>query len=154
MTQQQLLLLTLGAVIVGMAVLGSASLLRSHARQSEADALLTRGLDVAAAGIRWRSAPFSGSDGRYDGLRSHGLAALGLDSTTVQGRFRITRATADSLEVTGVSTRYPEIGVRVHVGGAAVAATEVAFDGSLGLEETVGLPPAALRPEGAVGPAR
>ena len=49
----------------------------------------------------------------------------------VRGRYRITRATATQLEVTGVSSRYPGIGVRVYVTDYDIDSSRVDFEGNL-----------------------
>ena len=59
-----------------------------------------------------------------------GWARSSLDPETVRGRFDITNAWADSVEITAVSTRYPDIGVRIVVDQYNIKRTTVRFDGT------------------------
>ena len=135
MGQQQLLLLVIGIVIVGLAVLAGFQVFEHHTRQDEADGLLDRGLTIASHAVHWKTIndPFAGGNQSYADLALEGLSRLALDSTTVRGQFAITSATATTLEVTGVSSRYPEVGIRVFVNNYDVDSSYVRFDGSLSL---------------------
>ena len=132
MGQQQLLLLVIGIVLVGFAVMAGFEILQRHYRQDEADGLLDRSLSIATHAAYWKSKndPFAGGNQSYEELEDGGIDLLGLDSTNVRGRFGITGATENTLEVTGVSDRYPEVGVRVYVNGYGVDSSRVRFDGS------------------------
>jgi hypothetical protein len=137
MGQQQLLLLVIAVVLVGLAVLAGFEILQRHYRQDEADGLLDRSLTIATHAVSWKSRndPFEGGNQSYAPLSTNGIALLGLDSTTVRGEFGITAATANTLEVTGVSTRpgYEAIGVRVYVSGYDVDSSRVSFIGEFSL---------------------
>ncbi|MEM0961018.1 MAG: hypothetical protein AAGK21_00595 [Bacteroidota bacterium] len=104
-------------------------------RQDEADALIDRALAISGYAVKWKITqdPFHGGNQSYANLASQGLEALGLDTTTVRGRFRITEATDTRLEVTGVSDRYEGIGVRVAVDQYDVVESEISFNGEIDL---------------------
>ena len=130
MGQQQLLLLVIGVILVGLAVVGGLAATQSFVRQDEADGLLDRTLAIATQAAYWKAKndPFAGGDQSYAELATDGMQRLALDTATVRGRFDITGAWADSVEISAVSSRYPEIGVRVVVHQYDVARTTVAFD--------------------------
>ena len=75
--------------------------------------------------------PFAGGNESYQNLQAGGLRMLALDSTNIRGHFAVTAATRNTLEVSGSSTRYPGIGVRVFVRGYNVDSSYVRFDGSI-----------------------
>lgn len=131
MGQQQLLLLVIGVVLVAIAILAAFPVLQRGFRQDEADGLLDRGLSIATHAVHWKAKmdPYNGGNQSYQGLADKGLQTLAVDTTTVRGRFEITSATANTLEITGVSDRYPEIGIRVYVRDYDVERSDVSFDG-------------------------
>lgn len=133
MGQQQLLLLVIAVILVGLATLVAFEVLQKHYRQDEADGLLDRSLAIATHAVYWKTKndPFAGGSQSYVALATGGLGLLGLDSTNIRGRFAITGATTSTLEITGVSSRYPEVGVRVYVTDYEIGASDVAFDGTL-----------------------
>jgi hypothetical protein len=102
-------------------------------RHDEADGLLDRSLTIASTAAKWKMTndPFRGGNMSYESLATDGLEKLALDSINVRGRYRITRATATQLEVTGVSSRYPGIGVRVYVTDYDIDSSRVDFEGNL-----------------------
>lgn len=132
MGQQQLLLLVIGIVLVGLAVMAGFEILQKSYRQDEADGLLDRSLAIATHAVSWktRNDMFAGGDQSYAPLAINGLELLALDSTNIRGRFRITDATSNTLEVTGISDRYPEVGVRVYVREYVIDSSRVRFDGA------------------------
>ncbi len=135
MGQQQLLLLIIGIIVVGFAVVAGLEIVQQGVRKDEADGLLDRGLTIATHAVNWktRSDPFAGGDQSYAGLETNGMATLALSETTIRGLFAITAATENTLEITGISSRYPEVGIRVFVIGYQVDSSAVRFDGSLSL---------------------
>ena len=135
MGQQQLLLLVIGVVLVGLATVSAFTIVDKAYRQDEADGLLERALAISTHAVYWKTKndPFAGGNQSYERLADGGIATLALDPSTVRGDFSITAATATTLEVTGVSTRYPQVGVRVYVTDYEINDSDVAFDGSLSL---------------------
>ncbi|WP_412068146.1 hypothetical protein [Rubrivirga sp. IMCC43871] len=137
MGQQQLLLLVIGVILVALAVMAAFPALERGYRQDEADALLDRGLAITGYAVQWKitNDPFNGGNQSYERLAGAGLQTLGLDSTTVRGRFRITDATPNTLEVTGVSDRYEGIAVRVFINQYDVVGSDVSFNGEISLDD-------------------
>jgi len=135
MGQQQLLLLIIGVILVGIATIAGFEAIQRHIRQDEADGLLDRGLSIATYAVSWKSRndPFAGGAQSYEGLATNGMGTLALDTTTIRGRFGITDATVNTIEITGVSDRYPEVGIRVYVREYTIDSSAVRFDGSLEL---------------------
>jgi len=140
MGQQQLLLLVIGVVLVALSISAAFPMLEKGFRQDEADALLDRGLAITGAAVQWKITqdPFNGGNMSYERLAEGGLQTLGLDSTTVRGRFRITEATPTRLEVTGVSDRYEGVAVRVFIDRYDVVGSDISFDGEIGLDDEPG----------------
>lgn len=136
MGQQQLLLLVMGIVIVGIAVMAAFTMGESTLRQSAVDNLIDRNLTIATEAVFWKQKrdPFSGGNASYEGLATDGMQKLFLGEETVMGFFKITTATTDALEITAISLRYPELGVRTFVEGYEIVTTDVAYDGSIQTE--------------------
>ncbi len=137
MGQQQLLLLAISLIVAAIAVLAGIEAVQQGIRQSAADRLVDRGLTVASAAVAWkiRKDPFVGGNASYAGLATNGNAKIGLSDTTEAGVVVITAATDGTLEVTGVSLRYPELGIRTYVEEYEVLRTDVKFDGSITIDD-------------------
>ena len=135
MGQQQLLLLVIGVVLVGVAVIAGWYAADHGLRQNDADVIIGRCLTIATDAVFWKAKtdPYSGGNAQYSGLASGGMATLFLGEETDTGTFQITDATSNKLEITAVSKRYPEIGVRVTVIGDEIVNTEVDYDGGITL---------------------
>lgn len=136
MGQQQLLLLVLSVVLVGIAVVAAWPFMDRAVKQDDADGLVDRGLAIATYAVQWKTTmdPFNGGAASYADLAVDGLKRLSLDTTNARGTFRITGATANNLEITGVSKRYPDIGVRVWVSQYDIDSSRVVYDGSITLD--------------------
>lgn len=132
MGQQQLLLLIIGVILVGFAVMAGLSALQTSFRQDEADGLIDRSLAIATYAYYWKSRndPFAGGDQSYEDLATDGMETLSMEPETIRGRFDITNAWPDSVEITAVSTRYPDVGVRIVVDQYNIKRTTVRFDGT------------------------
>lgn len=137
MGQQQLLLLVIGVVLVAIAVMAAFPALEKSYQQDAADALLDRGLAITGYAVQWKITmdPYNGGAQSYRRLAEGGLTMLGMDSTTVRGRFRITEATDNTLEVTGVSTRYDNVAVRVFIDEYDVVGSDISFNGEINLDD-------------------
>ncbi len=135
MGQQQLLLLVIGVVLVGLAVVAAFAVLDRNYRQDEADGILDRSLAIATQAAYWKAKndPFAGGNQSYQALETGGMERLSLNATNVRGRYAITGATVNTLEVTGVSDRHPGIGVRVYVTDFNIDSSAVSFDGQFEL---------------------
>ncbi len=132
----QLLLLVFGVIIVGMAVLTGFEAMDKKLKQSAADNLVDRNLSIATDAVYWKTKrdPFNGGNAEYTGLATDGMQTLFLGEETHNGVFKITNATATELEITSVSTRYPDIGVRTLIQDYEIVSTDVAYDGTISFE--------------------
>ncbi len=135
MGQQQLLLMVIAIILVGFAVIAGIAAVQKYTRQDEADGLLDRSLAISTQAVYWKTKndPFAGGDQSYASLAVDGMERLALDTATVRGRFAITGAWADSVEITAVSLRYPDIGVRITVDEYEIKRTVVAYDSTITL---------------------
>lgn len=133
MGQQQLLLLVMGIVIVGFAVMAAFAMGTTTLRQSAVDHLVDRNLSIATDAVFWKQKrdPFSGGNASYAGLSEDGMKKLFIGEYTPLGFFKITSATQADLEITSVSLRYPEIGVRTFVRDYSIDSTIIRHDGSI-----------------------
>ena len=136
MGQQQLLLLVVGVFVVGFAILAGFDAMDKKLRQSAADTLVERNLTIATEAVYWKtkSDPFNGGNAKYTGLDSGGMQMLFVGEETLNGTFKITLATDDELQITAVSSRYPNIGVRTYVQDYEIVSTDVRYDGSITLD--------------------
>ena len=136
MGQQQLLILIICVVLVGLAVVAAFTVLETNYRKDEADGLLERSLAIATQAVYWKAKndPFAGGAQSYLALTEGGMQRLALDSINVRGRFSITGATDNTLEVTGISDRIAGVGVRVYVRDYSVDSSVTAFDGSIAFD--------------------
>ncbi len=131
MGQQQLLLLVMGVIIVGLAVVSGIVAFQEKMRQSEMDNIVERNLEIASLAAVWKTKkdPFAGGNASYAGLETDGLTQLNLNVETHHATYEITSASSNNLVVTGISTRYPELGARTFVTNYSVDSTIVSFNG-------------------------
>lgn len=131
MGQQQLLLLVIGVVLVGIATLAAFAALERNYRQDEADGLLERALAISTHAAGWRAvnSQFGGGNGSYERLATGGLGMLALDPATIRGTYAFTAVSPSQLQITGVSSRRPEIGVRVYLTEGKLDSSAVSFTG-------------------------
>jgi hypothetical protein len=136
MGQQQLLLLVLGIVVVAFAVLAGMFAMDENMRKAAADNLVDRNLTIAMEAVYWKAKkdPYAGGNASYAGLETDGMKKLFLGEYTNDGFFRITYADDNNLQITAVSLRYPNIGVRTFVTGFSIDSTAIASDGSITAE--------------------
>ena len=133
MGQQQILLLVLTIIVVGVAVVIGIDLFERMARQRHIDLMVNHAVHVASEAITWRTkgSPFLGGGGDYSNLGTNGIQQLLMASVRVPGTFEISKASGDDLEVEGVSNDFPELGVRVVVKELEIVDTIIAYDGSI-----------------------
>ncbi len=131
MGQQQLLLLVLGIVIVGFAVMAGFVMGENTLRQRAADNLVDRNLAIASDAVFWKQKrnPFYGGNASYAGLANDGMQKLFMGEETQTGVFKITYADDDELEITATSVKYPELVVRTYVKEYEIVKTEVSYSG-------------------------
>jgi len=135
MGQQQLLLLVMGLLVVAVAVIAGMQAFEEGYKKSIIDRMMDRNLSIASHAVMWKTLkdPYDGGNTKYTGLETKGLARLSLDAQVGGASYAITAATDNTLEITGVSEKYPDIGVRTFVRGYDVDSTIVRYDGSLSL---------------------
>jgi hypothetical protein len=131
MGQQQLLLLVIAVVLVALATVATFAIMERNYRQDEADGIMDRTLTIATQATGWHTSniAFGPDNGSYERLLDIGISGLGMDTTNIRGRYAITDATENTLEVTGVSDRHEGIGVRVYITRYNVDSSRVSFDG-------------------------
>lgn len=122
----------MGVVIVGFAVVGGIRAFNEKARQSVVDNLIDRNLTIASNAVSWKAKedPYAGGNASYTNFS---LGAAALSDETILGDFVVAEADGESLVITAVSSRYPDVGIRTYVNGYDVDSTVVAHDGSISL---------------------
>jgi len=136
MGQQQLLLLVLGVVVVGIAVIFGVYLFDERYRLQSGDDLLNRNVQIAQEAANWRGRSLihgGGGGGSFDALATGGIGALGLNDTDANGQYAILSASGVTLEVVGVSTRYEGVGAYARIVANNIDSTAVRYDGSISL---------------------
>ena len=135
MGQQQLLLLVIGLIIVGVAVIAGIQAAKDAFGKSESDGIISRNLAIASNAVFWKTKmdPYDGGNAEYTGLETSGLATLGMETETELATWGITAATSSTLQITGVSKRDANLGVRTYISGYSIDSTVVRFDGSITL---------------------
>lgn len=136
MGQQQLLLLVLGVVVVGVAVIAGIEAAEISFKQHDADALVNRCLHIAQDAVYWKAKTdlFAGGAASYSGLKAGGFDQLFVGDETEGGQFKIVTAKDDSLVIVAVSKRFPEVGVKVSVAGEEIVDTDVDYNGGITLD--------------------
>ena len=136
MGQQQLLLLVISIVLVGIAVMAGFSAAETKLKQAEVDTLINRNLSIASEAVFWKTKrdPYSGGNASYAGLATDGMQTLFLGEATHNGTFKITHATSSELQITAVSLSHPEVGVRTYVTDYNIDSTAVRYDGTITLD--------------------
>ena len=100
MGQQQLLLLVLGIVIVGLAVVVGLQAFNENRRKSDMDQAQNEALRLAMAAVAWRQSPTTTGGGAADATFARlSLAAIGYDNVTTagDGEFAVSGSTIHSL---------------------------------------------------------
>src|SRR5690606_337841 len=131
MGQQQLLLLVLGIVIVGFAVMAGFVMGENTLRQRAADNLVDRNLAIASDAVFWKQKrnPFYGGNASYAGLANDGMQKLFMGEETKTGVFKITDADYVEWEVAARSVKYAELLVRTYVKEYEIVKKVVSFGG-------------------------
>lgn len=103
MGQQQLLLLALSAIIVGLAIVVGVNMFSEGAGKANQDAVTTDVLTIATRAQAWyrKPAQFGGGGRSFVGISWN---VLQLDSTNVNGSYALSNITASTLDVTGTGT--------------------------------------------------
>lgn len=132
MGQQQLLLLVIGIIIVGVAVMAGLFAVQDQLKKHQADNLVSRNLEIAASAVMWKTKrdPYAGGNQSYSGLNTNGFAQLFMKSETDDANYAMTSPSTLELEITGVAKRYPNIGARTYVNDYDVLSTDLKYDGT------------------------
>lgn len=109
MGQQQLLLLVLGIVIVGLAVVVGIQAFGENQKKANADAIVNDVIRIASDAQAWNLKPtaFGGGNGAFTGvdLQKLGYTATGsgaaMNYNNLNGDFRITTVAAGSITIVG-----------------------------------------------------
>ena len=119
MGQQQLLLLVLGIVIVGLAVVVGIQAFGENQKKANADALVNDAVRIASDAQAWRLKPAAFGGGANLKLKDADLVKLGYASpySNLNGTFALTAA-GNGLKITGTSTS-PANSVEVIVCGTS-----------------------------------
>jgi hypothetical protein len=113
MGQQQLLLLVLGTVIVGLGVVAGIDAFNTNQKSSNQDALVNDGVSIASDAQAWMQKPaaYGGADNSGD-WSNFSLDDVGYDTDangyyiTQNGTLEVTTANTDSLEVSAYNGNY------------------------------------------------
>ncbi len=132
MGQQQLLLLVMGIIIVGVAVMAGLFAVQDQLQKSQADNIVSRNLEIASSAVVWKTKrdPYSGGNQSYSGLNTNGFAELFMDSETDDAYYALNSPSTLELEITGVAKRYPNIGAITYVNDYDVLLTDVKYNGT------------------------
>ncbi|MEL6615864.1 MAG: hypothetical protein AAFQ43_09005, partial [Bacteroidota bacterium] len=123
MGTQQLFLLVLGIVIVGLAVVAGVGSFRQQTKANQADDTLSRSVTIAQEAVNWRGragAFGGGGGGAFDPLSVDGLERLGIGDAPAYTEHAIQSASGNVLEIVGVSTLDPDVGAYVRVNGDVI----------------------------------
>jgi hypothetical protein len=135
MGQQQLLLLVMGLVIVGLAVVAGFQMAEVSMKQHDADLMTGRCLSIASDAIYWKTKndPYAGGSASYLDLSDAGMAQLFVGEETEAAKFIIDVGglTASTFVLVAESKRFPDVRVRVTVVEKEIASTEVDFSGGI-----------------------
>ena len=135
MGQQQLLLLVLGIIIVGLAVFVGINIFNQQTLTNQADDVLSRNVRIAQEAVNWRGRALmygGGGNGTFDSLATQGLDVLGVNDVSYT-QLAIQSASGLTLEIVGVSTLDRSIGSYVRLNGNVIDSTAVRTDGSIRL---------------------
>ncbi|MDZ7303061.1 MAG: hypothetical protein ONB44_13115 [candidate division KSB1 bacterium] len=102
MGQQQLLLLILAAIIVGMAVVLGINMFGQNAAQANQDAVTQDVLTIASRAQGWYRRPVQmGGGGRSFAGLNNNLAAINFPTTNANGTYTFTNGNATTATITG-----------------------------------------------------
>jgi len=126
MGQQQLLLLVLSAIIVGVSIVIGINMFASSAVQANQDAVLQDCLHIAARAQEWFRKPLSmgGGERSFNNI-TMGLLNLPLQNANTSENFVLTSRDT-SLEIFGTGNEgTPPLTIRVVVGASGIDTTQI-----------------------------
>ena len=101
MGSQQLLLIVLGVIIVGIAIAVGIEMLNDSAAQANKDAIVLDAMHIASRGQKWYITPLSmGGGGRNACFCRLTLDKIGSSSTTENGTISLSNKTITSFKIT------------------------------------------------------
>lgn len=117
MGQQQLLLLVLGIVIVGLAVVVGIQAFGENQKKANSDALVNDGVRIASDAQAWVLKPtaFGGGNGSFEDVTFQQLGYNASDNTAaavysnLNGEFQLSGISANGVTITGCSTAASEL---------------------------------------------
>ncbi|MCZ6820160.1 MAG: hypothetical protein O7G31_11830 [Calditrichaeota bacterium] len=127
MGQQQLLLLVLSTIIVGVSIVVGIGMFQDSAMNANIDTVTQQNVTIASQASEWfnKSAALGGGDGAFDGctleVLGYSTEGVNIDSSDV-GAFTITTATGFDLVVRGDTAEQDD------TGGIRRATTNVLMD--------------------------
>ena len=123
MGQQQLLLLVLSAIIVGVSIVIGINMFSSSAVQANQDAVLQDCLNIAARAQEWYRKPtvMAGGGRVFTGVD---LAQLNIDPTNANGSYALTPA-AQSLSIAGTGVEGSPLVVTVVAAPDSITSTAI-----------------------------
>lgn len=103
MGQQQLLLLTLAAILVGIGVLLGINMFQENAAQANLDAVIQRSLSLGSQAQAWYKRPLAmgGGGQSFNGFDLTDLGFATVGDTTEDGTFRVLSAAGTSCVIEG-----------------------------------------------------
>ena len=124
MGQQQLLLLVLSAIIVGVSIVIGINMFASSAVQANQDAVLQDCLNIAARAQEWYRKPtvMAGGGRVFTGVD---LAQLNIDATNANGTYTLPTIGAQSLEILGTGVEGSPLEVTVVAAPDSITSTTI-----------------------------
>lgn len=103
MGQQQLLLLTLAAILVGIGVLLGINMFQENAAQANLDAVIQRSLSLGSQAQAWYKRPVAmgGGGQSFNGFNLQDLGFPAVGDTTEDGTFLVSSASGTSCVIVG-----------------------------------------------------
>lgn len=137
MGQQQILIMVLTIVIVGLAIYVGVDLWNRSVQQRHVDLLVNHTVMVASEAVAWRSkeTPFIGGGGSYEELNVEGMRSMQMAEERLPGTVRIISASVNEVVIVAVSSDFPQLGVRTRVEGTEIVETVIARDGTITLPD-------------------
>jgi hypothetical protein len=127
MGQQQLLLLVLSAIIVGVSIVVGINMFSTNAYQANRENVIQEAVNIGAKAQQWYRKPATlGGGGRsFSVLTTSNMEVLGVPSQTINGEYQIDGSAGTSLTITAT-------GNEADAGGDTLSFTIDVFPDSVG----------------------
>ncbi len=128
MGQQQLLLLVLSAIIVGVSIVIGINMFASSATQANQDAVLQDCLNIAARAQVWyiQTVSMGGGGRAFDGGGGVTLAKLNIDASNDNGSYVLSNVAAQTLTIDGTGVEGSPLVVTVVAAPDSITSTTIA----------------------------